>query len=129
MIKIEIGDKVFRADGCSGNVIEVYESDGISNLAIVRYDTLKTNVYAAPITAEDEANGFSDYYLIGENFFGNKKDPSAIETEIAKLRETIRIEQLRLDQLRKQKWTLTERMVPSWKNSKNSEICQKNEKK
>ncbi len=125
MIKIEIGDKIFRADGCSGNVIVVYDPPQNGNLALVRYDTLKTNVYTAPITTEDEANGFSDYYLVGKNFFGNKEDISAIETEIEALREKIRIQQSRLDQLRKQKWTLTQRMVPGWKSSKNIEICEK----
>ncbi|MBQ8497915.1 MAG: hypothetical protein IJ489_10755 [Clostridia bacterium] len=118
-IKIAIGDKVFRADGCSGNVIQVYEPGVCPDLAIVRYDTLKTNVYTAPITIEDEENGFSDYYLIEKNFFGNKKEVAQIEMEIENLRETIRIEQLRLDQLRKQKWTLEERMVDNWKENRN----------
>lgn len=117
-IKIAIGDKVFRANGCSGNIVFIYENDE-KNIALVRYDTLKTNVYTAPITVEDEENGFSDYYLIGKNFFGNKKEVAQIETEIENLRETIRTEQLRLDQLRKQKWTLEERMVDNWKENRN----------
>ena len=118
MIKIEIGDKVFRADGCSGNVIAVYDPPKNGEIAIVRYDTLKTNVYTDPITVEESEDNFKNYYLIGKNYFGNKKNISEIEEQIETIRTEAKALNAKLDQLRKQKWTLEERMVENWRENR-----------
>jgi uncharacterized coiled-coil protein SlyX len=99
---IRTGDKVFTADGRVGKVGE--------NEIIVFQDGTE---YI--ITKSDYDDGFADFYLIGKNFFGNKVSTEEMERRIAEQREVVRTESAKLDALRKQLWTMNERMVPDWR--------------
>ena len=59
--------------------------------------------------------GFPDFYMIGKNLFGNKISEEEMEARIAEQRKMCEAENKRLDNLRKQLWTMKERMVPDWK--------------
>jgi hypothetical protein len=104
-IIIRTGDKVFTADGRVGKVGEneiILFQDGTEYI----------------ISKSDYENGFADFYLIGKNFFGHKISEEEMERRIAKQREVIRTETEKLDALRKQLWTIKERMIPNWRERK-----------
>lgn len=102
IIKFKKGDKVFTADGRVGMIGE----DG---------DVLFKDGGSREITKTDYDNGFADFYMIGKNLFGNKIPVEEMERRIAEQREIVKTETEKLDNLRKQLWTMNERMVPDWK--------------
>ena len=116
-IIIRAGDKVITADGRVGRVVGVKECDQCDDRGIREVTRLQNGRKTEfdYITNTDKENGFSDFYLIGKNFFGNKISPDEIESRIAEQREVVRTETEKLDALRKQLWTLNERMVPDWR--------------
>jgi hypothetical protein len=116
-IIIRTGDKVITADGRVGRVVGVCnciqcEERGFYEVTWLLNGKQTEFEY---ITYTDKENGFADFYLIGRNFFGNKISPDEIESRIAEQREVVRTETEKLDALRKQLWTLNERMVPDWR--------------
>ncbi len=101
-IKFKKGDKVFTSDGrvgMMGEGREVLFKDGGSRV----------------ICKADYDDGFADFYMIGKNLFGNKIPVEEMERRIAEQREVVKAETEKLDTLRKQLWTMNERMVPDWK--------------
>ena len=115
-IMIRVGDKVITADGRVGRVTSVCECAECAKRGFFE-PTYK-------ITGDADENyimigqyqaGFPDFYLIGKNFFGNKISTEEMEKRIAEQREVVKKETEKLDALRKQFWTLTERMVPDWR--------------
>jgi hypothetical protein len=129
-VQITAGDKVITADGRVGRVVGVckciqceergfYEVTWLLNGKQTEFDY---------ITYTDKENGFADFYLIGKNFFGNKISPDEIESRIEEQREVVRTETEKLDALRKQLWTLNERMVPDWREREEARRKQKAER-
>lgn len=116
-IIIRTGDKVITADGRVGRVVGVKECDQCDDRGFLEVTWIqngrKPEFYY--ITNADKENGFADFYLIGKNFFGNKIITEEMERRIAEQREVVRTETEKLDALRKQLWTLNERMVPDWR--------------
>lgn len=102
IIKFKKGDKVFTADGRVGMIGE----DG---------SVLFKDGGSMEITKADYDDGFADFYMIGKNLFGNKIPVEEMERRIAEQREIVKTETEKLDTLRKQLWTMNERMVPDWK--------------
>lgn len=102
IIKFKKGDKVFTADGRVGMIGE----DG---------DVLFKDGGSRVICKSDYDDGFADFYMIGKNLFGNKIPVEEMERRIAEQREIVKTETEKLDTLRKQLWTMNERMVPDWK--------------
>ena len=104
-IIIRTGDKVFTADGRVGKVGEneiILFQDGTEYI----------------ISKSDYDDGFADFYLIGKNFFGNKISEEEMERRIAEQRDVVRTETEKLDALRKQLWTIKERMIHNWRERK-----------
>lgn len=129
-IIIRAGDKVITADGRVGRVVGVkecrladsrwlWEATWLQNGRQTDFDY---------ITNTDKENGFADFYLIGKNFFGNKISTEEMERRIAEQREVVRTENEKLDALRKQLWTLNERMVPDWREREEARRKQKAER-
>lgn len=116
-IIIRTGDKVITADGRVGRVVSVKECDQCDDRGFWEVTWLQNGRQAEfdYITYTEKENGFPDFYLIGKNFFGNKISQEEMERRIAEQREVVRTETEKLDALRKQLWTLNERMVPDWK--------------
>ena len=101
-ITIRTGDKVFTADGRVGRV-------GENEIILFKDGTEYV------ISKSDYDDGFAEFYMIGKNLFGNKISEEEMERRIAEQREVVRTESDKLDLLRKQLWTIKERMVPDWK--------------
>jgi hypothetical protein len=114
---IRTGDKVITADGRVGRVVGVKECDQCDDRGFWEVTWLQNGRQTEfdYITYTDKENGFPDFYLIGKNFFGNKISTEEMERRIAEQREVVRTETEKLDALRKQLWTLNERMVPDWR--------------
>lgn len=117
-IIIRTGDKVITADGRVGKISEneiIMIQDGNENIIKIILFQDGTEYI---ISKSDYDNGFADFYLIGKNFFGNKISEEEMERRIAEQREVIRTETEKLDALRKQLWTIKERMIPNWRERK-----------
>lgn len=116
-IIIRTGDKVITADGRVGRVVGVKECDQCNDRGFWEATWIQNGKQTEfdYITYTDKENGFPDFYLIGKNFFGNKISAEEMERRIAEQREVVRTESEKLDALRKQLWTLNERMVPDWR--------------
>ena len=121
-IFIRTGDKVITADGRVGRVVVVKECRLADDRWIWEATWLQNGRQTDfdYITNTDKENGFADFYLIGKNFFGNKIGNEEMERRIAEQREVVRTETEKLDALRKQLWTLNERMVPDWREREES---------
>lgn len=104
--KIKDGDKVFHSDGRTGKACE--GEDGILWAHF-------TDGSAEQIIGAKGETYFENFYLVGLNFFGNKIDTAVIEKRAEEQRAICQAENEKLDNLRKQLWTLNERMVPDWK--------------
>lgn len=120
-IVINLGDKVITSDGLVGRVIFVSERERFG-FKDVGYQVNGRTETVERISYVDMQNGFADFYLIGKNFFGNKISEEEMERRIEGQKHLIRTEQAilkreqaKLDELRKQLWTIKERMVPDWK--------------
>lgn len=110
-IKIKVGDKVIRADGLAGKVVEVYE---------ISYE--KATATAADIKYEDGTHGtiqyadieksYKDFYLIGTTILGNKRPIEELDDRIADTHQEIEQLKAREKQLRKQRWRLEYQMNP-----------------
>lgn len=115
-IIIRTGDKVITADGRVGRVTSVCECEECAKRGFFEPTyKIKGDPEDHYIMIGQYQAGFPDFYLIGKNFFGNKISPDEIESRIAEQREVVRTETEKLDALRKQLWTLNERMVPDWR--------------
>lgn len=111
IIKIKVGDKVIRADGLAGKVIETYE---------IPYE--QTTATAADIKYEDGTHGtiqyadiednYSNFYLIGTTILGNKRPLKELDDRIASLHREIELLKAGEKQLRKQRWRLEYQMNP-----------------
>lgn len=112
IIKIKIGDKVIRADGLAGKVVEVYE---------ISYE--KATATAADIKYEDGTHGtiqyadieknYKDFYLIGTTILGNKRPLEELDDHIAEIHQKIEELKAQEKQLRKQRWRLEYQMNPN----------------
>ena len=120
-IIIRTGDKVITADGRVGRVTSVCECEECARRGFfepaykINGDPDEHYIMIGQYQA-----GFPDFYLIGKNFFGNKINPEEIERRIAEQRAIIEKEQEKLDLLRKQLWTLNEKMVSDWREREES---------
>lgn len=116
-IIIRTGDKVITADGLIGNVIYVCHCEHCAERGFFEatYQVNGRTDTAEQITFYDFQNGFKNFYLIGKHFLGNKVNVEEMECRIAEQRAIVKREQEKLDLLRKQLWTLNERMVPDWR--------------
>ena len=125
---IRIGDKVFTSDGRVGRVLSVCECDRCRARGfyepLVRYD----DGTEESIPAEQMEKGFPDFYMIGKNMIGNKVPAEELEERIAEQRKICEAESKKLDNLRKQLWTLNERMVPDWRERLEAKNGKKKEK-
>jgi hypothetical protein len=115
-IIIRTGDKVITADGRVGRVTSVCDCEECAKRGFFEptYE-IKGDSDEHYIMFGQYQRGFPDFYLIGKNFFGNKISVEEMERRIAEQREVVRTETEKLDALRKQLWTLNERMVPDWR--------------
>lgn len=111
IIKIKVGDKVIRADGLAGKVIEVAEisyKQGTADIALIKYeDGLRDEIQYADI--EDN---YSNFYLIGTTILGNKRPLKELDDRIASLHREIELLKAGEKQLRKQRWRLEYQMNP-----------------
>lgn len=111
IIKIKVGDKVIRADGLAGKVIEVAEisyKQGTADIALIKYeDGLRDEIQYADI--EDN---YSNFYLIGTTILGNKRPIEELDDRIASLHREIELLKAGEKQLRKQRWRLEYQMNP-----------------
>lgn len=115
-IIIRTGDKVITADGRVGRVTSVCDCEECAKRGFFEPTyTIKGDPEPHDIMISQYHQGFPDFYLIGKNFFGNKISVEEMERRIAEQKEVIEREKEKLDALRKQLWTLNERMVPDWK--------------
>jgi hypothetical protein len=115
-IIIRTGDKVITADGRVGRVTSVCDCKECAKRGFFEPTyKIKGDPEDHYIMIGQYQAGFSDFYLIGKNFFGNKISTEELERRIAEQREVVRTETEKLDALRKQLWTLNERMVPDWR--------------
>ena len=105
-IKLKVGDKVITADGRTGKVI-----NGDNGALWARLDD---DSYEKIIDKDGNAY-YDNFYLVGKNFFGNKINVADMERRVEEQRAICQAENAKLDILRKQLWTLNERMVPDWK--------------
>ena len=116
-IIIRAGDKVITADGRVGRVTSVCDCEECAKRGFFKPTyNIKGNPEEHYIMIGQYQAGFPDFYLIGKNFFGNKISTEEMERRIAEQREVVRTETDKLDALRKQLWTLNERMVPDWRD-------------
>jgi uncharacterized coiled-coil protein SlyX len=115
-IIIRTGDKVITADGRVGRVTSVCDCEAcaVRGFFEATYE-IKGDPEKHDIMISQYQQGFPDFYLIGKNFFGNKISTEEMERRIAEQKEMIEREKEKLDSLRKQLWTLNERMVPDWR--------------
>lgn len=115
-IIIRTGDKVITADGCVGRVTSICECEECEKRGFFEptYE-IKGDPDEHYIMFGQYQRGFPDFYLIGKNFFGNKISTEEMARRIAEQRKVVEREKEKLDALRKQWWTLNERMVPDWK--------------
>ena len=115
-IIIRTGDKVITADGRVGRVTSVCDCEECAKRGFFEPTyTIKGDPEPHDIMISQYHQGFPDFYLIGKNFFGNKISVEEMDRRIAEQREVVRTESEKLDALRKQLWTLNERMVPDWR--------------
>lgn len=115
-IIIRAGDKVITADGRVGRVTSVCDCEECKKRGFFEPTyKIKGGSEEHWIMFVQYQQGFPDFYLIGKNFFGNKIKTEEMERRISEQREVVRTETEKLDALRKQLWTLNERMVPDWR--------------
>ena len=115
-IIIRTGDKVITADGRVGRVTSVCDCEECKKRGFFEPTyKIKGDSEEHWIMFVQYQQGFPGFYLIGKNFFGNKISTEELERRIAEQREVVRTETEKLDALRKQLWTLNERMVPDWR--------------
>lgn len=115
-IIIRTGDKVITADGRVGRVTSVCECEDCAERGFFEPTyMIKGDPVEHYISIGQYRKGFPDFYLIGKNFFGNKISTDEMERRISEQREVVEREKEKLDALRKQLWTLNERMVPDWR--------------
>lgn len=104
-IEIKVGDKVIRADGLAGKVVELYDEEKIL-FALVKYE----NGTRSFIGEKDYLMDYKSYYLIGTIVLGNKRPIEELDDRIADTH--MEIERLKAEekQLRKQRWRLQYQM-------------------
>ena len=109
-IEIKVGDKVIRADGLAGKVVELYDEEKIL-FALVKYE----NGTRSFIGEKDYLMDYKSYYLIGTTVFGNKRPIEELDDRIADTH--MEIERLKAEekQLRKQRWRLQYQMNGDYK--------------
>ena len=111
-IEIKVGDKVIRADGLAGNVVEIYEGETIpyeheaTPCAVVKCE----NGNRLVINEEDYVLGYKSYYLIGTTVLGNKRPLEELDDRIADTHQEIERLKAEEKQLRKQRWRLETQM-------------------
>ena len=111
-IEMQVGDKVIRADGLAGNVVEIYEGETIpyeheaTPCAVVKCENGKRLV----INEEDYVLGYKSYYLIGTTVLGNKRPLEELDDRIADTHQEIERLKAEEKQLRKQRWRLETQM-------------------
>lgn len=104
-IKIIIGDKVIRADGLAGKVVELYDEEKIL-FALVKYE----NGTRSFIGEKDYLMDYKSYYLIGTIVLGNKRPIEELDDRIADTHQEIERLKAEEKQLRKQRWRLETQM-------------------
>ena len=110
-INIKVGDKVIRADGLAGKVIEVaeiYYGKGTADIALIKYE----DGARGGIHDSDIENGYKDYYLIGSTILGNKRPIEELDDRIADTHQKIEQLKTKEKQLRKQRWRLEYQINP-----------------
>lgn len=115
-IIIRTGDKVITSDGRVGRVTSLCDCEECAKRGFFEPTyKIKGDPEDHYIMIGQYQAGFPDFYLIGKNFFGNKVSTEEMERRIAEQKDVIEREKEKLDALRKQLWTLNERMVPDWR--------------
>lgn len=104
-IELHVGDKIIRADGLAGKVVELYDEEKIL-FALVKYE----NGTRSFIGEKDYLMDYKSYYLIGTIVLGNKRPIEELDDRIADTH--MGIERLKAEekQLRKQRWRLQYQM-------------------
>ena len=118
-IKIKVGDKVIRADGLAGKVVELYDEEKIL-FALVKYE----NGTHSSIGEKDYLMDYKSYYLIGTTILGNKRPIEELDDRIADTH--MEIERLKAEekQLRKQRWRLQYQMNGDYKLQNEQKVKQ-----
>lgn len=98
-IEIKVGDKVIRADGLSGEVVKIIQSE-YGKYRLFYYAKMK-NGDTETIVDDEEVLG--RFYLIGKTILGNKVPLDQIDEQIDELKARIKL-------LRKQRWRLETQM-------------------
>ena len=114
-MEIRTGDKVYTSDGRSGKVTSICHCSECEKRGFFEPTVTMRDGTQEYITLEQMQAGFPDYYLIGRNMIGNKISEEEMERRIEVQKQLIRTEQTKLDEMRKQLWTIKEQMVPDWK--------------
>lgn len=104
-IEIQVGDKVIRADGLAGKVVELYDEEKIL-FALVKYE----NGTRSFIGEKDYLMDYKSYYLIGTIVLGNKRPLEELDDRIADTHQEIERLKAEDKQLRKQRWRLETQM-------------------
>lgn len=108
-IEIKVGDKVIRADGLSGEVVKIVQSE-YGKYRLFYYAKMENG--GTDTIVDDEDGNFSRFYLIGKTIFGNKLALSELDKQIANTHAQIEELKAKEAQLRKQRWRLETQMNP-----------------
>ena len=114
-IEIKLGDKVIRKDGLVGKVENFYGA-----VPVVLFED-NSSVWITDSNTDA-------FYLIGKTVLGNKIDEEELQRQLDEQKIRVQEEQAKYDQLRKQMWSLKNRMVDDWQERKAEAEKNKQEK-
>lgn len=103
-IELRVGDKVIRADGLSGEIVKIIQSE-YGKYRLFYYAKME-NGDTETIVGDEEVLG--RFYLIGKTILGNKVPFEEIDKQIDGLKARIKL-------LRKQRWRLEYQMNGNYK--------------
>ena len=106
IIKINLGDVVYRADGLRGKVI----AQGANSGYIASYEEATMEYF--------NSKDLSKFWLIGKTMLGNKADATPLEDKVKKIQKQIATLHEKEAVLRKQIFRLKNQMYESWEAEK-----------
>ena len=106
IIKINLGDVVYRADGLRGKVI----AQGANTGYIASYEDGTMEYF--------NSKDLSKFWLIGKTMLGNKADATPLEDKVKKIQKQIATLHEKEPALRKQIFRLKNQMYESWEAEK-----------
>lgn len=109
-IELHVGDKVIRADGLSGEVVKIVQSE-YGKYRLFYYAKMENGDTE---TIVDDEEVFGRFYLIGKTILGNKLPLEEIDKQIDELKARIKL-------LRKQRWRLETQMNGDYKTQNGKE--------